>query len=580
MKKQLLIFLLSVAPFFLNAQIILEAADVPQIGYSPTTHIDTLATGVTITAPGPDQTWDYRGLLTHDTDTNFFIDPTTTPEAASFPNANLAVDAGAAISYFEVNDSAMLVLGIAASIIGQEIIAPFDPTQLYYELPTEYGDTWTDLSRFDIKVDGSLLMTDSLTVTHTSNLTTEVDAYGMLTTPTGTYEVLRVHKVEETVDSIFTEFFGIEILVQEIETVIDTYEFLAKETNGPICQIALEDGEIISARYTLAPPTMAPDAAFSYEDNHSGNFDFTDESIFVPESWVWDFGDGGTSTEQNPNYTFPGEGDYDVCLTVTNEFGSTTVCQTISIALAQAPVAAFEVETAIVNGLVEATFTDLSTNSPTAWVWDFGDGIGSTEQNPVAIYDVNGTYEVCLTASNSAGENSTCQTVEILLPPNAAFTIEELANASYQFTDATTNDPTEWSWDFGDGTTSTEQNPQHLFTSSQDYEVCLTATNDAGSSTTCEPLSVILSSNKDIVQGAFLKVFPNPTSDFVYLEINNQLPENTQIIFNDISGKLIKQQTISLSNRINVSDWTAGIYFYQLSDEKGKLLDRGELVVE
>ena len=358
------------------------------------------------------------------------------------------------------------------------------------------------------------------------------------------------------------------------------YEFLAKETFGPIFRVSLEDGEVVEASYTLAPPTDAPVAAFSSEDNNNGNFDFTDESIFVPESWAWDFGDGGTSTDQNPSYTYAEDGDYDVCLTVENEFGSNTICQTITVVLVQVPVAAFEVETVPSANGVNATFTDLSTNAPTTWSWNFGDGETSTDQNPVHSYTANGEYNVCLTASNSAGEDTNCQIVEIVIIPVAAFTIEETANASFQFTDNSTNDPTEWLWDFGDGIQSDEQNPSHIFTSSQDYIVCLTATNTAGFHTTCQPLSVILSSNKEIVQGEYLKVFPNPAAAFVYLEINNTLPANTQITFNDASGKLIKQQAISQSNSINVSDWASGIYFYQLSDEKGKVLDRGELVVE
>ena len=156
---------------------------------------------------------------------------------------------------------------------------------------------------------------------------------------------------------------------------------------------------------------------------------------------------------------------------------------------AQAPVADFSASP--LSGVAPLTvqFTDLSTNSPTSWSWDFGDGATSTEQNPSHVYSSIGTYTVSLTACNGVGCDDEVKSAfvtvnEVVLAPVADFS----ADATYgvmpltvQFTDLSTNSPTSWSWDFGDGATSSEQSPSHTYTTASTYTVSLTSTNSAGS---------------------------------------------------------------------------------------------------
>jgi PKD repeat protein len=139
------------------------------------------------------------------------------------------------------------------------------------------------------------------------------------------------------------------------------------------------------------------------------------------------------------------------------------------------------------------TFTDASTNTPTSWRWDFNnDGIiDSTEQHPVHIFPIAGTYTVSLTAANSAGSNTMTRTNYISVTPTevtpvADFTGTPLSGVpplNVQFTDTSANNPTSWSWTFGDGGTSTVQNPSHTYTANGVFPVSLTATNGAGSDT-------------------------------------------------------------------------------------------------
>jgi len=134
-------------------------------------------------------------------------------------------------------------------------------------------------------------------------------------------------------------------------------------------------------------------------------------------------------------------------------------------------------------------FTDTSTNSPTRWEWNFGDGSTSNEQNPVHVYSSEGTYTVTLVATNYGGSSyvrSMIITVDrVLTPPVANFSANKTEGTTpltVKFTDTSTNSPTEWQWNFGDGSTSKEKNPLHVFSGEGTYSVTLVATNGDGSS--------------------------------------------------------------------------------------------------
>ncbi len=135
------------------------------------------------------------------------------------------------------------------------------------------------------------------------------------------------------------------------------------------------------------------------------------------------------------------------------------------------------------------SFTDASSNTPTSWSWTFGDSSTSTVQNPSHTYTTNGTYTVALTATNSYGNNTCTKNnyITVSLPvPVANFygtPTSGVAPLAVSFTDTTINTPTSWSWTFGDGGTSTAQNPSHTYTSVGSYTVALKATNSYGNNT-------------------------------------------------------------------------------------------------
>lgn len=212
---------------------------------------------------------------------------------------------------------------------------------------------------------------------------------------------------------------------------------------------------------------------------------FTDLSTSNPTTWVWDFGDGTTGTGPNPDHAYRTTGVYDVTLTASNPYLTNVRTKNQYITVLSIPRADFVADRTRGGAPMAVAFTDKSTNTPTSWKWDFGDGASSTDQNPTHTYTSLGVYTVTLTASNKDGSDTTSKADYIVttLAPVAEFKADrQVGKAPFivEFTDLSSNNPTSWSWDFGDGTSSTEQNPRHIYLNEGAYDVSLTVKNQYG----------------------------------------------------------------------------------------------------
>ena len=137
--------------------------------------------------------------------------------------------------------------------------------------------------------------------------------------------------------------------------------------------------------------------------------------------------------------------------------------------------------------LSQSSLHDLSQNADSR-SWDFGDGTNSTEQNPIHTYSAVGTYNVKLTVSNENDIVSKPATVTVQayitspITPVADFNVNPTsgdAPLTVQFTDSSQN-AVRWAWSFGDGATSTEQNPTHTYSTAETYTVNLSVSNANG----------------------------------------------------------------------------------------------------
>ncbi|MDD3137020.1 MAG: PKD domain-containing protein, partial [Methanoregula sp.] len=231
---------------------------------------------------------------------------------------------------------------------------------------------------------------------------------------------------------------------------------------------------------------------------------FNGGSPLTVTAWHWDFGDGTTLDEQNPSHPYPNGGVYTVNLTITSSSGGiNTLVKTKYISAYSPPTAAFTSNTVAGKSPLSVTFTDQSTGAPTSWLWDFGDGTTSPLQNPTHSFSTTGssttTYTVNLTATNSAGSNTTSKTSFITLystAPIISFTASQRTSGviplTVQFNDTSTLSPYEWNWSFGDGewfntTDSALRNASHRYANIGSYTVNLTATNVIGSATLSKP---------------------------------------------------------------------------------------------
>ena len=249
-----------------------------------------------------------------------------------------------------------------------------------------------------------------------------------------------------------------------------------------------ETGEDLLSMPDFITVKDIPLADFSSEVNES-EVTFTNFSEDA-DSYLWDFGDGNSSTEENPVHTYATDGDYDVILTATNECGDNTFSGTVTISLV--PVASFETAQEPTDcATFVLDFESTSTNNPDSYLWTFegGDPATSTDANPSVTYSDAGTFDVVLTVSNVNGSDTMTMEdyVSVLDDPISAYTYSE-DGLTVTFVDGSL-DADAYSWDFGDGNSSTEQNPTHTYANEGIYEVELTVTNECGSHTSTQTIN-------------------------------------------------------------------------------------------
>ncbi len=208
-------------------------------------------------------------------------------------------------------------------------------------------------------------------------------------------------------------------------------------------------------------------------------FSATVNSAEPPATWHWDFGDGQTSSAPTPTHSFP-PGTYNIQLIITTASGCTdTVTVPGGIRTGTKPTANFSANPRNVCAHLPVNFTDLSTGGVTSWEWHFGDGGTSILPNPVHIYEDTGYFDVQLIVwNNGCADSITFVNYIHIDPPVANFTsvLDCVDKLKRTFTDLSIG-ADEWNWDFGDGNTSTLQNPVHTYAAPGIYTVTLIVRN-------------------------------------------------------------------------------------------------------
>jgi len=310
--------------------------------------------------------------------------------------------------------------------------------------------------------------------------------------------------------------------------------------------------------YSNCPP---PQTNFSYLVNQY-SVQFTDQSQ-PTNSWNWQFGDGETSNLQNPEHTYSASGEYIVRLTIQDSCGNATHLDTVHI-LCTPPVVGFYYN--FLYPYVEFYDTTQSTTA-FAWFWDFGDGMTSTDQNPIHEYVNSGYYTVCLEVTDSCTIDSICNEVNFFLPLHVQFSSGQIVPNGLEvaFTDKTEG-AKEWLWSFGDGATSILQNTVHAYKQGGGYRVCLKAGNGSSYATSCDSIHLPKATS---VKRYTTAVYPNPpiTKE---ITISFEMDANyADISLYDFLGSLIEHQQIAPINKtipvtLILPEIQPGAYFLQV----------------
>ena len=294
--------------------------------------------------------------------------------------------------------------------------------------------------------------------------------------------------------------------------------------------------------------------------------EFTNLSVNAAGGYVWNFGDGETSTAINPVHTYLTQGFFVVTLTALNSCGETTLMQTVSTG--DLPLALFSVSSEVGCSPLTVNFQNESSGNVSNFQWSFpgGDPAVSTDENPVIIYTEPGIYDVSLTVTNALGDHTLTQPGLIIVEqtPMADFFFE-IDSLTVNFTNLSEGG-SYYIWNFGDGTTSNLENPVHTYTSNGVYTVNLTAANTACGSAIAYQVFINTTATGERVLLPSAMVYPNPVSEFLYVKLAQWPSENVQVKLWDMQGKLrLGTEFQDTSTSLEIRQLPAGMYLLELS---------------
>ncbi|QJB41905.1 PKD domain-containing protein [Chitinophaga oryzae] len=232
--------------------------------------------------------------------------------------------------------------------------------------------------------------------------------------------------------------------------------------------------------YTAVPASMCNPVTLTFKNNSTGN----------PTAYSWDFGDGRTSHDVNPQITYTAPGPKKVTLVATFANGTSTYYRTFEVGAT--PQVAFSADVTSSCKLYTANFTDATPNA-TARTWDFGDGTAPVTTGNAFVshaYTKAGQYDVTLTVTNSNGCQSMLKKAAYITISHPEISMDAPVSGCVPYTAALNatstndlNDPVaEWKWNFGDGATASTATgtTTHAYTQTGTYPVTVTVRTNGG----------------------------------------------------------------------------------------------------
>ena len=291
--------------------------------------------------------------------------------------------------------------------------------------------------------------------------------------------------------------------------------------------LAINHRPVVDFSYAkVSTASVGPKADFTYEDTIKFTSTVTDADGDAIASYLWDFGDGNTSTEANPTHQYPTGGTFAVTLTATDArgvSGSKTKTIVVEGPPNQLPTADFTWDPSAPDTKEPVTFTatvtdpDQPTGTPFTYEWDFGDGTTSAASSPQHAFTDKKAYTVTLVVTDAQnGATTVTKTISVgNEPPVATITVPATAKVGELVTfSARVTDPDQpegtvtYAWDFGDGNTSMAANPMHTYKTAGTFTVSLVVTDDKKAPSSEVTQDIVVSGPEK----AILYSYPNPAS--------------------------------------------------------------------
>ncbi|KAB2914101.1 MAG: PKD domain-containing protein [Bacteroidetes bacterium] len=294
-------------------------------------------------------------------------------------------------------------------------------------------------------------------------------------------------------------------------------------------------------------------------------------------TYEWEFGDGNNSNGSDPTHQYASPNTYEIVLKSSSSNGcSSEHKSTVTIKLR--PAADFIAAT-VCEGLPTLFDNNSRTddNEPLTYKWLFGNGDSSTDVKPSIVYSADGSYTATLTAVHPNGCTDT-KTASVIVHNVPTVSINSTSantgNGGYSFATNTAGTGYTYYWQFGDGSTSADQNPKYRFPIDGRYIVHLTVTTGDGcvangvDTVWINVLGVENTSNKGAVG-----VYPNPSSGKFFVDYSNADVTAIQgITVTDVLGRVVATQpaqTVSGITEIDLSAQPTGIYYLNISTLTG-----------
>lgn len=271
MKKHVLFLTACVLAGHATSQITITSSDFASVGDQYIYFTDT-SSSIVVGPSGSSQTWDFTSLTLDLIDTTNAVDPSSTPDGASFPSSNLAVDYMGGTGYLTKTTNSITQDGFAGSFMGfGSGVVKINPPQTVMQFPSTVGTTFNSPASyrtpaiplgFSLPCGLTTVIIDSARIHHTSDLNVTFNASGTLNLPTGSYNSIRSLNTDKTIDSIFIYadspclLFGLQqgwqlapaLLVQQagfagnpIVDTIYTYNWYANMEKNAVCTVTLND---------------------------------------------------------------------------------------------------------------------------------------------------------------------------------------------------------------------------------------------------------------------------------------------------------------------------------------------------